>query len=233
MPEILCIIPARGGSKGVPRKNTRIVGGKPLIARAIEVAISSGVISKLAVSTEDKEIADIAKNFGADVVERPIELASDNALTDPVMVHALETYEAQGYTFDYIALIQCTSPFLSAEVIREAVKKVTIEGYDTCMTAFYPEGYEFKWRSKDGKLFVPDHDVDNRPRRQDMDLPYHENGAFYITKTNLFKKSKNRLGGSSARVTAVVMNEAASLQVDSEYHLWLANEIMKERDGQS
>lgn len=226
-PRILTIIPARGGSKGVPRKNIRLVAGKPLIAWTIEAAKKTGVISKLVVSTEDKEIANVAKEFGADVVERPIDLASDNAPTDPVMAHALEVCEAEGQEFDYVSLIQCTSPLLSAEVIKEAVKKVTTGGFDTCITVFYPDGYEFKWRKKDGDLFVPEHDVENRPRRQDLDLPYHENGAFYITKADLFKKTKNRLGGSDARVTAVVMSEADSLQIDSEHHLWLADQALR------
>ncbi len=228
-PEILAIIPARGGSKGVPRKNIRDVGGKPLLAWAIEAAKNSGVISRIAVSTDDAEIAEVARKYGAEVIDRPEELAGDKALTEPVMKHALEFYESNGYKPDFISLIQCTSPFLSAEVIKDAVNKVVDGKFDSCITVFMPDGFEFKWRKNEGGLFIPDHDVEQRPRRQDMDLPYHENGAFYITKTDLFKQTLNRFGGNKARVTAIEVSEEDSLQIDSEYHLWLASQKINKK----
>jgi CMP-N-acetylneuraminic acid synthetase len=99
--------------------------------------------------------------------------------------------------------------------------------FDSCITIFKPDGYEFKWRKdKDGR-FIPEHDPENRPRRQELDLPYHENGAFYITKADLFEKTKNRFGGNVARVAAVEMSEKDSLQIDSQYNFWLAEQIMK------
>src|SRR3989344_7053461 len=209
--KILTIIPARGGSRGVPRKNIRLLNGKPLIAYAIEAAAGSGVIDQLVVSTEDNEIADVARRHGAEVVIRPKELASDTALTEPVMTHALETLENGGYHPDFISLIQCTSPFLTSHVIKEAAGKVAGGGFDSCITVFYPRRHEFKWKKGEGGRFIPEHDPENRPRRQDIILPYHENGAFYITRTDLFKSSKNRFGGSSARVAAVFIDEASSL----------------------
>lgn len=227
--KILAIIPARGGSKGIPYKNIKILDGKPLIAYTIEAGLRSGVIDRLVVSTEDREIAEVAKRYGAEVIHRPAHLASDDTLTEPVMLHALDLLEGQGYNPDCIALIQCTSPFLSLEVIRQAVEKVIKEGFDSCITAFYPQGYEFKWKKGEGGEFIPEHDPANRPRRQDMILPYHENGAFYITRTELFKKTKNRFGGRGARVTAVEMPERDSLQIDSEFHFWLAEQIIKDR----
>ena len=226
--KILCIIPARGGSKGVPRKNIKLLNGKPLIYYAITTALESGLIDKLVVSTEDDEIAEIAISLGADVVKRPTELASDTALTEPVMSHTLETVEAQGYSPDYVSLIQCTSPLLTADVVKDAVEKVIDNNdVDSCITVFMPGGYEFKWKKEDNGLFTPEHDVENRPRRQDLSLPYHENGAFYITKTELFKETKNRFGGNNARIVAVEMSEKDSLQIDTPYHFFLAENIIK------
>lgn len=231
MLKILCIIPARGGSKGVPRKNIRPLNGKPLIAYSIEAALNSGVVEKLVVSTEDDEIAEVAKKFGAEVVKRPIELAEDTTLTEPVMIHALETVEKEGYKPDFVSLIQCTSPFLTSQVIQEAVEKVTEHGFDSCITVFSPDGYEFKWKKHESGRFIPEHDPENRPRRQNLVLPYHENGAFYITKAELFRKTKNRFGGNIARVIAVEMSERDSLQVDSLWNFELAEYMMKKKNA--
>ncbi len=227
--KILAIIPARGGSKGVPRKNIVSIYGKPLIAWTIEAALSSGVIGRLVVSTEDLEIAKIARQYGAEVLDRPSELAEDTALTEPVMEHVLATLEKNGYSPDYIALIQCTSPLLQSKHILEAVDKVVSDVYDSCFTCFYPDGYEFKWSRNERGNMVPEHDVENRPRRQDINLPFHENGAFYITKTNFFKKTKNRFGGMGARIAGVVMSEADSIQIDSFYHLAVAEALLRQR----
>lgn len=231
MKKILTVISARGSSKGVPRKNVRPVGGKPLIGWAIEAALTSNVIDRLVVSTEDAEIADIARSFGAEVIDRPEELAGDKTTNEEITLHALEEMEKKGYSPDYISVIQCTSPFLSPEVIQRGVRKVTEEGFDSCITVFYPEGYEFKWsKNPDGSLTC-EHDPEHRPMRQDLKLPYHENGAFYITRTELFKKTKNRFGGKHARVAAVEMSEADSLQIDSAHHLWLADIYMRHKLG--
>lgn len=227
--KVLAIIPARGGSKGIPRKNIKLLNGKPLIYYTIEAAIKSGVIDRLVVSTEDNEIADVAKSFGAEVIKRPKHLAVDTALTEPVMTHVLEVLALEGYAPDYVSLIQCTSPLLPSDVIRQAINMVGEGKFDSCITVFMPGGYEFKWKKGENGLFIPEHDPENRPRRQDLNLPYHENGAFYVTKTELFKKTHNRFGGSDALVTAIEMTEEDSLQIDEPYHFWLADQLLKKR----
>jgi CMP-N-acetylneuraminic acid synthetase len=228
MSKVLAIIPARGASVGVPRKNVKLLAGTPLIGYGIRALKDSGVIDRIVVATEDKEISEVARTHGAEVIEISRELA--DGTTEPVMAYVVEELGKQGYTPDYVALMQCTSPFLSPDVVRQAVGKVA-EGntFDSCITVFKPEGYEFKWR-KDGERFIPEHDVDNRPRRQFLDLPYHENGAFYITRTDLFKKTKNRFGGAEARVTAIEMSEEDSLQIDSPLHWWLAEQLLARKN---
>jgi CMP-N-acetylneuraminic acid synthetase len=227
MKKNLAIIPARGGSKGVPRKNIRLLDGKPLIYYTINSALKSGVIDKLIVSTDDDEIASIARSLGAEVINRPKEIAGDSIPTEPVMIHVIDMLNKQGYYPDNVALIQCTSPLLSSEVISQCVSSLNNSKFDSCITVFKPGGYEFKWTKKENSTFIPEHDINNRLCRQDINMPYHENGAFYITSVDLFKKTKNRFGGSLAKITAVEMTEDDSLQIDTEYHFWLAEKLIQ------
>ncbi len=231
MHKILAVIPARGGSKGVPRKNIREVGGRPLIYWTIKAAQDSGVIERLVVSTDDDEIASVAESFGAEIIKRPAELAIDVAPTEPTILHALEEVEKGGYAPDYISLIQCTSPFLTGDIILKAVTKLTenLDRYDSCATFFRPH-YAFRWKEEDGR-FSSEYPVMNRPRRQDLVLeyPYCGAGAFYIVKAQLFKDTLNRFGGNNARIGGVEMNERDALQIDSPHDLWLADQLMKEK----
>ena len=212
----------------MPRKNVKLLIDKPLIAHGIETLLASDVVDRVVVATEDKEIAEIAKIHGAEIVTISEELA--NGTTEPVMLFALETLEKEGYRPDFVSLMQCTSPFVTPEIVQQVVKKVC-EGndFDSCITVFKPTGYEFKWRAGENGLFIPEHDVNNRPRRQFLNLPHHENGAFYITRTELLKKTKNRFGGNEARITAVEMSEEDSLQIDTPYNFWLAERLMETR----
>lgn len=232
--KILSIIPARGGSKGVPRKNIRDLAGKPLIYWTIKAAQDSGVIDRLVVSTEDAEIKAAAENFGAEVIDRPQELAEDATKTEPVMTHALEEVEKGGYSPEYVSLIQCTSPFLTGDIVREAVEKLTqnLDRYDSCAT-FYEPHYAFRWKQTEDGFFESEFPVENRPRRQDLTLeyPFCGAGAFYIVKADLYKQTKNRFGGNNARIGGVEMSEADALQIDSELDLKIANILMKQKLG--
>ena len=232
--KILCIIPARGGSKSIKRKNIRLVNGKPLIFYAIKAALDSGVIDRLVVSTEDDEIAEVSREWGAEVIKRPDELASDTVLTEPVMLHALEEVEKEGYHPDYISLIQCTSPLLTPDVIKQVVEKLinNTDAYDSCAT-FYRPHFAFQWKKTDdsNEYFISEYPIEKKPRRQDLKLEYAYRGAgaCYITKADLFKKTKNRYGGNDARVGGIEIPEEDSLQIDSEYDLLLAEMLIKKR----
>lgn len=232
--KILAIIPARGGSKGVIRKNIRDLAGKPLIYWTVKAAQESGVIDRLVVSTEDAEIADVARSCGAEVVDRPEELAQDETKTEPVMVHALQTVEKEGYTPDYVSLIQCTSPFLTSHVIKGAVEKLTtnLDRYDSCAT-FYKPHYAFRWKKTEEDCFVSEFPVTKRPRRQDLELEYEYcgAGAFYIVKADLFRSTQNRFGGDHARIGGIEMSEADALQIDTEFDLKFADILMRQKLG--
>lgn len=229
--KVICIIPARGGSKGVPRKNLRSIIGKPVVAYAIEASLKSGVIDRVFVSTEDEEISKVAKEFGAEVIKRPVELAGDKVTLEPVIHDALSQLEAhEGYVPDIVSLIQPTSVLLRPETIKESVNMVLDGDYDSCITAFTPETYEWKWfvkEEEDGKCtYTPERPVMKRVVRQDLPKVLHENGAYYVTSYDLFKKEGHRWGG---QMGIVEMTEEDSLQIDSEYQLWLVEQILKNR----
>ena len=234
--KVLAIIPARGGSKGVPRKNIRMLCGKPLIAYAIRAALDSRVINKVVVSTDDKEIARVAKKYGAEVpFLRPAHLATDKALTEPAMMHAVEEIEKSGYQPDYVALIQCTSPLLTSAVIQKAIHLLVNNNLDSCLTVGpLIHGHEFRWDElpKRNGVFAPAYDLDHRPRRQDSPPIYIENGAFYVTRTHLFKATQNRVGGKKAVIGAVKVSEEDSIQIDSLLEFFLIERILKMRKEQ-
>lgn len=217
----------------MPRKNIKLLNGKPLIAYTIEASLNSGVVDRVFISTNDAEIAEVAKKFGAEVIDRPKELAGDKVTLEPVIKHALDyLVEKENYIPDFVSCIQPTSPLLKPEVVKECVDKVMNQGFDSCITAFLPDTYEWKWQSMVDKFstqgpFEPEVPVMKRVVRQDLPKVFHENGAFYITKTSLFKEIGHRWGGKMA---IVEMTEEDSLQIDSEYQFWLIEQILKRRN---
>src|SRR4030066_411377 len=121
-PSVLAIIPARGGSRGIPRKNVRLLCGKPLIAYTIETALSSKLIDRVVVSTEDEEIAGISKEYGAEVIKRPEELARDDSPTIDVVMHVLNWFEEKNEYFDIVVLLEPTSPLRKENDLDSAVR---------------------------------------------------------------------------------------------------------------
>lgn len=198
MKEILAIIPARGGSKSIKRKNIKLILGKPMIYYSIEACRKSKYITRFVVSTEDAEITEICESYGVEVIDRPIELAQDETKTAPVMLHAADTLEKQGYKPDYVVLIQPTSPSRSAEFIDKAFDYMFLNNHcDSCFSGFYVGISHAMWKENhDGKLEAL-YDYRNRPRRQDIDCHYNmfcENGAFYAVKYDVFRRIGDFIG---------------------------------------
>ncbi len=133
--EFLVIIPARGGSKGVPRKNLKELAGKPLIQHSIEITKGIENIDKIVVSTDDDEIAAVSKSFGAEVVKRPDELSGDRSLVKDAIIHTVKCLENEGNTIQYILLLEATSPLREAEDIQECIKKLRENDAD-CVATF-------------------------------------------------------------------------------------------------
>ncbi|PYB77107.1 acylneuraminate cytidylyltransferase family protein [Rhizobium wuzhouense] len=207
----LAIIPARGGSKGVPGKNIRNISGRPLIAWSIAAALGVEDV-RVVVSTDSEEIAAVAAAYGAEVpFLRPAELATDTMATEPVLLHALNHYEAKGQCFEAVILLQPTSPFRKPGAVKAAISTFETEGADSLLSVC--ENHHFFWRNPAAPEAL--YDFRDRPRRQDIrsvDRWYRETGSIYITKTDLFRKEKNRLGG---KIAMFMMTEEESWEIDS------------------
>ncbi|MBT4889931.1 MAG: acylneuraminate cytidylyltransferase [Rhodospirillales bacterium] len=209
---ILAIIPARGGSKGIPGKNTRNCAGRPLIAWSIAQALDCDGIDRVIVSTDSKEIADIAKKWGAEVpFSRPDILAQDETATEPVLIHVLDELEKTGYVPDGVMLLQPTSPIRKPRRLMEAIELFEKDQADSLLSVC--PTHPFFWQNTNNPVSL--YNIDKRPRRQDVPLEqemFRENGSIYITKTSLLRESSNRLGGA---ISMLEMDEEESHDIDS------------------
>jgi CMP-N,N'-diacetyllegionaminic acid synthase len=216
----LCLVPARGGSQGIPRKNLTDCAGKPLIAWTIEqaLAISAPGPIDVVVSTEDDEIARVAAAYGAGVVERPAELAEDTTATEPVVLHAIAARAAAGVRPDRVMLLQATSPVRLPGTLDRALAEVDETGADS-LVGVVPQP-PFLWWATDPP--TADYDVAHRPRRQDLTpdrMRYRETGSVYVTRTEVYLTLHNRIGG---RVHLFVMDVVEGVDIDGPGDLELA-----------
>ena len=219
---VLCVIPARGGSTGVPRKNLRRLSGMPLLAHTLEHARAAKCIQRIVVSTDDGEIADLARARDAGVVIRPPELSTDTASSETAIAHALDSLKrAQGYAPDVVVFLQCTCPFREADDIDRAADVVLRGDADSVLSVVPFHG--FLWTRGDDAIGMPlNYDPGCRPRRQDMPPTFRENGSIYVFTTELFQRTGVRVGG---RIAMHVMDEMAALDIDSELDFQLAEAL--------
>lgn len=195
--EILAIIPARGGSKGIPGKNIKELAGKPLIAYTIEASLKSKYITRTILSTEDERIKDIALKYGAEVIDRPIELAQDETMTAPVMVHAVNQLKEQGYEPDIVVLLQATCPLRTEKEIDEALELYFNSDCDSVFAAMKTGISHSLWKELHDGSYEALYDYRTRPRRQDLHRHYNlyvETGSIYIIRTDIFHKVEDFIG---------------------------------------
>ena len=214
--EAVAVIPARGGSKGVPGKNLAPVGGVPLIARAVRAALAAG-IADVRVSTDDAGIAAAARAAGAGVIERPVDLAGDTASSESALLHALDALEADGVRPRVLAFLQATSPFLEPDALARAVRRVLDGEADSVLSAV--ETFAFLWRRSEAGAEGVNHDASFRPRRQDREPHLQETGAFYVLAAEGFRSAGFRFFG---RVEVEPVSAERALEIDSPAELELA-----------
>ncbi len=216
----LAIITARGGSKRIPRKNIKEFVGKPILAYSIDAALKSGVFDEVMVSTEDEEIAAIAKRYGANVpFYRSEKTSNDYATTVDVIEEVVDEYEKRDKTFDMIVCIYPTAPFVTAERLKEAVEKLESSDADTLIPVVsfsYPP--QRAMVIKDDMLVFNDIKYLNS-RSQDLEKHYHDAGQFYVTKADSFKKYREFMVG---KVLPMELSELEVQDIDNEVDWKLA-----------
>ena len=229
-PKVLGVIPARGGSKGLPRKNILHLAGKPLIAYTIEVALRSALLDRVMVSTDDDEIAKVAREYGAEVpFSRPPNLAQDDSLVFPVLIHAVNWLcERQGFNPEYVMLLQPTSPLREVDDIDSAANIAIKTEADSVVSvgAVHQHPYWMKRVVEDGRL-TSYLSSDQFPyRRQELPSIYALNGAIYLVSTKVLLKQQTFY---TDRTYAYIMPPERSLDVDSKWDLYLAELILEDK----
>lgn len=219
----LAVIAARGGSKGIPQKNLVDLCGRPLLSWSVLQALNAEGVTDVAVSSDSDSILDVATRFGAIAVARPADISGDTATSESAWLHALETLERSGATFDRIVALQATSPIRESSDIDAALEQFERESLDSLLTVAEVEDY-FTWRITDnGEAESINYDWQNRQRRQDIDKRYLENGSFFVFRPGLLRETSNRLGG---RIGLFKMDRHKMFQIDRAEDIKLCSAIM-------
>lgn len=214
---VVAIIPARGGSKGIPGKNLKRVGGMSLIVRAITSALEAQSIERVIVSTDDDDIATAASAAGAEIIRRPADLADDGASSESALLHALDRMSEAPRI---IVFIQATSPFIDPLDLDFAVSRVRDGECDVAFSAV--ETFSFLWRATPGGAVGVNHDHSSRPRRQDRETQYEETGAFYVMRAAGFRQAGFRFFG---RVEVALVDRVRAIEIDEPEDLAISRAI--------
>lgn len=210
----LAIIPARGGSKRIPHKNIKEFLGQPIIAYSIKAALESALFGDVMVSTDDVQIAEIAKRHGATVpFMRSVANANDTAGLTEVCLEVIDQYKSQGQSFDAVCCILPTAPFVTPERLALAQKMLTTGAYD-CVFPVAEYSYPIQRSLKIEKEFVEMRWPENfSARSQDLEKTYHDSGQFYFIKTEALAREKRLFTASSG---AIILNELESQDIDTQ-----------------
>lgn len=224
---IYSIITARGGSKGIPRKNIKNLNGKPVLAYSIESSISCELIKNTYVTTEDEEIATVSREFGAKVINRPQELAADNSSSVDVMLHALDYLEKNEESFDFFILLQPTSPLRTAIDIENAINLFVDNECDALISVCEIDHTSMLSLTLNDEFLVPNCDEEFlNKRRQDLPTYYSPNGAIYITTPQSLRKNKTFI---PKKTIPYVMPKERSVDLDTTFDFKLAEFLLKNK----
>lgn len=219
---VLAIIPARGGSKGVPGKNIKLINGKPLIVHSIEQAMRSTCVDEVVVSSDSESILDIALDCGAKIVKRPVNISGDNASSEEALIHALESLVGEE-SFTHVVFLQCTSPIRSVDDIDKTIELVVHGQFDSALSVV--ENHSFLWRLNERNEAVPvNYSPVERRMRQNI-VEYKENGSVYVMSVEGLLETGCRLNGV---VGVHVMNEKTGYEIDTEIDFAVVDFLMGE-----
>jgi CMP-N,N'-diacetyllegionaminic acid synthase len=208
--EVLAIIPARGGSKRVPGKNLALFEGKPLLAHSIEDALGAKLVTRTVVTTDDPEIKKVALRSGAEVIDRPAELATDTATSESALTHVLSTLrEREQYEPDLVVFLQCTSPARDPADIDEAIRTLDRQKADSLLSVARFDKYI--WQPGPESASPINYDFRKRWRDQEFPPQYMENGSIYVFTPAILRENDNRLGG---KIALFEMESSKAFQID-------------------
>ncbi|GLY27332.1 acylneuraminate cytidylyltransferase [Kineosporia sp. NBRC 101731] len=216
-PRVVAVIPARGGSQGVPLKNLEPVGGRSLLMRAVTACRKSELIDEVVVSSDHAGIQEEARRAGATVVVRPATLSGNTASSESAVLHAITEIQGDGEAPEVTVLVQCTSPFMDPEDLDAAVGRVLAGEADCAFSAV--ESHAFLWKYGPDGLIGINHDPSFRPRRQDRDTEFRETGAFYAMRTDGLRRHGRRFFGT---LVAQRVSDDHAMEIDTPDDLHIA-----------
>jgi len=223
--EVDAVILARGGSRGIPRKNIINFCGKPLLYWTIKHCLSSKYIRDIWVSSDSDEILEYAQKFGTKVISRPDSISNHNVSSEDSWLHALDVIEKQNNLTDVILGPQVTSPLRESSDIDRAIEKFENGNYDTMFSSSSTEDLFIWEEAKNGKLNSSNYDYLSRKRRQDLPKQIIENGSFYLFKPSIIRKYNNRLGG---KIGSIEMDYWKMFEIDTWDDVKMCSSLMKE-----
>lgn len=223
----ICLIPARGGSKGIKCKNIQPLAGKSLIVHTIDHSLKSKLIDETYVTTDDATIKSIADYNGAKVIQRPLSLAEDTTLLEPVIDHALDVLHEKGKEPDIVVMLQCTSPIRRSYDIDNAIRMLISDDYDSVFSVKKNKDLVLRYNSKQKDIIPMNYDYKQRKRRQDMTQEYIETGSIYVFKVDTYKKEGTYICGKKG---IYEMPDEYSFEIDEPFDFWLSEKILEEID---
>jgi YrbI family 3-deoxy-D-manno-octulosonate 8-phosphate phosphatase len=226
---VFAFIPARGGSKGIAKKNLQPVAGIPLVVRCVQAALRAASVHAVFVSTDDDEIAQAATAAGAEVIRRPADISGDRASSEAAVLHACDVWKNEGRLPDAIAFLQATSPFTQPSDLDGAVAQMLSTDADVVFSV--AQYHRFQWQMDEhGVMTAIGHDQERRPRRQELANRYVETGALYLMSTAGFMARKFRFFG---KVVGYATDAARMHEIDDPFDLHLARAVAPLLDWQS
>ncbi len=231
--KVLGLIPARGGSKGVPRKNIRFLAGKPLLGYTAEAALAAKRLTRVVLSTDDEEIAEVGRGYGIEVpFLRPVELAEDITPTLPVVQHAIHFLELRGHQFDAVCLLQPTNPLRRTSDIDDCIELMESAKADTVFTMLaVPAEHNPHWvyfKNADSGLRLSTGESSPIPRRQDLPPAFHREGSVYVARRDVVMLGNSLYG---ARVIGYEIEGSRSVNIDNLEDWKKAERLIQEKSS--